>query len=99
MNLPQKSEYLFRLYIAGEASNSRLARANLDSICRQYLAGLYQVEIVDILDDPLRAIQDKILVTPTLIRLFPQPHIRLVGNLCERSKVVQVLGLGLKNEE
>jgi circadian clock protein KaiB len=98
MNLPQESVYQFRFYIAGEAPNSRLARAYLDSTCRQYLAGLCQVEIVDIVDDPLRAIQDKILVTPTLVRLFPQPHIRLVGNLSERGKVVQILAIGGFNE-
>jgi circadian clock protein KaiB len=98
MNLPQESVYQFRLYIAGEAPNSRMALANLDSICQEYLPDRFQVEIVDILDNPLRAIQDKILVTPTLVRLFPLPQIRMVGNLRERSKVVQLLALGLSNE-
>jgi hypothetical protein len=56
-----------RLYVANRSPNSVRAMANLDHICRECLdAGSYRLEIIDVLDDPLRAVRDKILVTPTL---------------------------------
>lgn len=86
--------WLFRLYIAGAAPNSIRAIANLHALGREYLAGNYDVEIVDILEDPLRAIADEVLVTPTLVKLSPGPASRVVGNLNQRERVLLALGLG-----
>ncbi len=93
MSLPNQQKWVFRLYIAGEAQNSRMALANLTDIRQAYRLEHYELEIVDILDDPLRAIRDGILVTPTLVRLCPEPVCKIIGNLSERSKVLQALGL------
>jgi len=84
---------VLRLYIAGEASNSKSALANLKAICQEYLGDRYQLEIVDILDEPLRALADGILVTPTLLKLSPSPVEKIIGNLSEREKVLLALGL------
>ena len=84
---------MFRLYIAGEAPNSRIAIANLAEIRKIYQLDPYELEIVDILVEPLRAFKDGILVTPTLVRLCPEPVCKIVGNLSERSKVLDALGL------
>jgi circadian clock protein KaiB len=93
MSLPNQQKWIFRLYVAGETRNSRMAVANLAEIRQAYRLDHYELEIIDILKDPLVAIRDGILVTPTLVRLCPEPVCKIVGNLSERSIVLQALGL------
>jgi circadian clock protein KaiB len=86
--------YVLRLYITGDAPNSVRARSNLAAITNERLAGReHTIEEIDVLKDPRRALADNILVTPTLVRLKPDPERRIVGNLSEREKVVAALGL------
>jgi len=82
-----------RLYVAGRAPNSVSAIANLDAICREYTDGQYRLEIIDVLENPKRALTEGVLVTPTLIKLSPGPADKLVGNLSDKSKTLLVLGL------
>ena len=98
MSPTEHQTWVFRLYIAGNAPNSRLAIANLAEIRQAYRLEHYELEIVDILEDPLVAIREGILVTPTLVKLCPEPVCKIVGNLSERSKVLQALGLSGGNE-
>ncbi len=84
---------LFRLYVAGETPNSARAMANLQFICQEHLQGRYRLEVVDILQEPLRALSEGVLVTPTLIRLSPLPVRKIVGDLSEPAAVLQALGL------
>jgi circadian clock protein KaiB len=71
----------FRLYVSGDTPNSTRALANLKSFCLLHLAGSYEIEIVDVFKDPKRALEDHILLTPTLVRLFPPPLLRVIGSL------------------
>jgi circadian clock protein KaiB len=84
---------LFRLYVADETPNSARAMANLKLICQEHLRGRYRLEVVDILQEPLRALSEGVLVTPTLIRLLPLPVRRIVGDLSEPAAVLRTLGL------
>jgi len=84
---------VIRLYVAGSAPNSVQAIANLGSICDEYLKDNYDLEIIDILKHPLRALVDGVLLTPTLAKVSPQPATKVVGNLSERSNVLLALGL------
>ncbi len=85
----------FRLYIAGEAPNSVIAINNLQAIIDNYLNdGHYKLDIVDVLKEPLRAIDDGVLLTPTLVKLSPLPSVKITGNLCKMDKVIKILGLG-----
>ena len=84
---------VMRLYIAGSAPNSLLAIANLEAICREHLKGIHKLEIVDILEQPLRAMADGVLVTPSLTKMSPPPAANIVGNLSDTSKVLHALGL------
>jgi circadian clock protein KaiB len=93
MGLTKQPKWVFRLYIAGDAPNSRMAMATLTDIRQSYDLDQYELEIIDILKDPLVAIRDGILITPTLVRLWPEPVCKIVGNLSERSIVLQALGL------
>lgn len=93
MKLQDERNWIFRLYTAGEAPNSLRAIANLAAIGQEYLQSCYKVEIVDILADPLHALNDGILVTPTLVRIAPPPIRKILGNLNDREKVLLALGL------
>jgi circadian clock protein KaiB len=90
---PVAAMRVMRLYVAGGAPNSVQAIANLEAICRQHLKGNYQLEIVDVFEQPLRALADGVIVTPSLIKLSPPPAARVVGNLSDQSKVLLALGL------
>ena len=82
-----------RLYVAGGAPNSVRAVANLAAICKEHLQSRFTLEIVDVLQFPLRALADGILVTPSLAKLSPAPAAKIVGNLSDRSNVLQALGI------
>lgn len=84
---------VMRLYVAGEAVNSRLARSNLATICKESLLGKFELEVVDVLEEPRRALADGILVTPSLAKVAPRPAATIVGNLSDRSSVIRALGL------
>ena len=87
-------QLLLRLYVAGESPNSAHARRNLAEVCKAYaLSERIELEIVDVLDDPLRMLSDAISVTPMLLRLAPSPVVRLVGDLSDRGLLLEVLGL------
>ncbi len=84
---------LFRLYVADETPNSVRAVANLQAICQEHLRDCYRLELVDILQEPLRALSEGVLVTPTLVRLSPLPVRKIVGDLSNRTAVLLALGL------
>lgn len=83
-----KSKLIFRLYITNQAPSSTRAIANLRTICEQYFRDAYELEIVDTVHNPLRAIQDGIVVTPTLIKVAPEPSWSIVGDLSEDARVL-----------
>lgn len=83
------------LYIANGAPNSLQAVANLAAICKDLPARSFELEIVDVLSDPQRALADGVLVTPSLNKLSPSPTARIVGNLNDRPTVLRTLGLGM----
>jgi circadian clock protein KaiB len=89
----QTAPFWLRLYIVGRAPNSTRAIANLQAISDQFLSGRCRVEIIDVLDDPRRALADGILVTPTLVKLTPLPVQKIVGNLTDHARVCFALGL------
>lgn len=80
-----------RLYIAGAAPNSTRAVDNLKALCNAHFADGCTVEIIDVLKEPLRALNDDILVTPTLIKLAPGPHMRIIGDLSDATRVLSAL--------
>ena len=87
---------VMRLYIAGRAPNSVKAIANLEAICRQHLKDSYKLEIVDVCEHPRRALEDGILVTPSLTKLSPTPSANVIGNLSDTGSVLAALGVQLQ---
>lgn len=88
-----RGAYLFRLYLAGGAPNSVRALANLYAICRQHYPESHHIEIIDVLREPLRALAEAILVTPTLVKVSPAPELQIIGNLSDEAEVLRALGL------
>lgn len=88
--LPQ---YKFRLYLAGDAFNSAQALVNLRTLCRIYLPDRHVIEIVDVFQEPKRALDDGIFMTPTLVKLAPLPTKKIVGTLNHTATVLTALGL------
>lgn len=91
------NKYILKLYITGNSIKSQLAIANLLRICREELNEHYSVEIIDVLEQPEIAEQEKILVTPTLIKQLPPPLQRIIGDMSNRQKVL--LGLDVISTE
>lgn len=85
----------FRLYVAGELSNSRHAEANLQAFCRERLPDRHRIEILDVFDDPQRAMADGILLTPQLVVVCSRRTLRLVGDLADTAVLAQAIGAGI----
>lgn len=83
----------FRLYVAGDAPNSRQAVSNLAALCRSHLVGQHDIEIVDVLREPHIALAASVFMTPTLTRISPVPPVRIVGTLSQTEIVMLALGL------
>ena len=87
------NKFKLRLYVTGKTPKSERAIANLNEICERDLKGLYQLQIIDVLESPQLAENEKILATPTLIKDLPPPLKRIIGDLSNSEKVL--LGLDL----
>lgn len=86
--------FSFILYVAGDASNSLQAIANLAQICQTHLPDRHEIEIVDVLLEPKRALTESIFMTPMLVADSPYPGHRIVGTLSNTEPILQILGLG-----
>ncbi|MDR3387915.1 MAG: circadian clock KaiB family protein [Rudaea sp.] len=91
--MKRAAAFKFRLYIADDTQNSARALANLSALCRAYLPDRYEIEVVDVFQEPRRALADGILMTPTLVKLVPAPVRKIVGTLNQMQLVLQALDL------
>ena len=94
-NAGQLPALVLRLYVAGDAPNSARARANLTRLLSNLDPARYELEVVDCLDEPARALGDGVLVTPTLLRVDPPPQRTIVGSLSAADHVADALDLDL----
>jgi circadian clock protein KaiB len=90
-NPPER--FALRLYVTGTTPRSMLAIKNLRHICEKYLAGMYDLEVIDIYQYPEVAAQAQIIAAPTLIKLSPAPLRRAIGDLSNEDKVLFTLNL------
>ena len=89
-----KEIWELRLYIAGQTPKSILALKNITKYCRENLDGKYMIEIVDLLVNPRLAEGDQIFAIPTLVRKFPVPLRKIIGDLSNEEKVL--VGLNIR---
>lgn len=93
-NATPKNAYVLRLYITGQSSLSSSSVRNLLRVCRNHLEGRYEIQVIDICQQPELAREAQIIATPTLVKARPAPLRKLVGNLSNQQQVLE--GLGLK---
>ena len=86
--------YQLRLYVAGQTPKSVLAFTNLKQICEEHLQGRYEIEIIDLVENPQLARGDQILAIPTLVRRLPEPIKKIIGDLSNIERVL--VGLDLR---
>lgn len=86
--------YLLKLYITGQTPRSRRAIDNLRRICEDELPGKYEMHVIDVLEWPQLAEDEKIFATPTVVKELPIPIRRIIGDLSDADKVL--LGLDLQ---
>ena len=80
--------WILRLYVAGQTPKSLAAFANLKRICEEHLAGQYEIEVIDLLENPQLAAGDQILAIPTLVRQLPPPVRKIIGDLSNTERVL-----------
>ena len=91
---PERTVYVFHLYISGASPRSQRALANIKEICEEHLKGRYDLKVIDIFQSPAQIKRDHIVGAPTLIRKSPLPVRRFIGdNLCEKNKLFTGLGI------
>ncbi len=89
----QPGKILLRLYVAGNSPRSQIAIENLHQLCEANLDGDYQLEVVDIYQQPELARQQQIIATPTLVKYLPQPRKVMVGDFARKERFMACLGL------
>lgn len=90
---PGQKAYVLKLFVTGILPNSVRAIANIKAICNKYLKNGYELDIIDIYQLPDLAISEEIIAVPLLIKKFPLPEKRLIGDLSDTDKVLKALNL------
>jgi circadian clock protein KaiB len=85
--------YKLRLYVTGVTPNSTRAISNLTKFCELYLKGKYELEVIDVYQQPEIAETDQIIAIPLLVKKWPLPQRRLVGDLSDTKKILRGLNL------
>ena len=84
--------FILRLYVAGQTAKAIAAFDNLKTICEAELKGRYEIEVIDLLENPKLAREDQIVALPTLVRKLPPPLRKIIGDLSDTERVL----VGLK---
>ncbi len=87
-------KYVLRLYVTGTTIRSARAISNIKEICEEHLKGRYDLEVIDLYQQPVLAVGEKILAAPTLIKKLPPPLRKLVGDMSNTERVL--LGLDIQ---
>jgi len=84
-----------RLYVAGQSPKSVAAFANLKRLCEEHLAGEFEIEVIDLIENPRLAKDDQIVAIPTLVRKLPEPIRKIIGDLSDTERTL--VGLHLRS--
>ena len=95
---PSVAKYVMRLYVAGASDRSRRAILRARELCAAELDGRFELEVIDVYQQPILARDGQIVATPTLVREFPPPVRRLIGNLSHTTHLFVGLDLDTKRK-
>lgn len=87
----RKGIYVLRLFVTGASPNSARAISNLKKICEEYLKDSYELEIVDVYQQPIVAMNEQLIALPMLVKISPGMERRLIGDLSDKQKVLNGL--------
>jgi circadian clock protein KaiB len=90
---PKDERYVLRLFVTGTTNRSQRAIANMRKICEENLAGRFDLEVIDIYQNPEATRDLQVIATPTLVKILPEPLRRIIGDLSDREKVLAGLNL------
>jgi circadian clock protein KaiB len=93
------NKFLLKLYVTGDTPRAERAITNLRQICEHELPDQYELVIIDVLENPQLAEEEKIMVTPTLVRELPPPRRRIIGDLTDTARVLLGLNLNYSIEQ
>jgi circadian clock protein KaiB len=88
-------QWQLRLYVAGQTPKSITAFANLQRLCEEYVAGEFEIEVIDLVENPRLAKDDQIVAIPTLVRKLPKPIRKIIGDLSDTERTL--VGLQLRS--
>lgn len=91
-------KYFLRLFITGTSPHSVLAVNNVKHICETYLAGRYELEIIDMYQQPQLAAEEQVIAAPTLIKKHPHPLKKLIGDMSDTERVLSGLDVSLDKQ-
>lgn len=87
------TRYVLVLYVAGQSPKSVNAVSNIKKICEEHLQGRYQLDVIDLYQQPQLALGEQIIAVPTLLRKLPSPSRRIIGDLSNTERVLAGLDL------
>lgn len=90
---PETAHYRLRLFVTGTTPKSARAIRNIRAICEENLFGRYDLEVIDIYQHPEHVRTEQIIVTPTLVKQFPPPVRKLIGDLSDTARVLAALDI------
>ena len=93
------AKYILKLYITGQKVNSEKAIKNLKAVLDTQLKWLYSLEVIDVLKHPQLAEEDKILATPTVMKVSPPPARKIIGDFSDKEKVLSGLDLTIEKKK
>ena len=95
----KEERYTLRLYVTGTTPRSNRAIVNIRKICEEHLAGRYELEVIDIYQQPILAEGEQIIAAPTLIKSLPLPLRRFIGDMSNTERILVGLDLRLEEEK
>ena len=93
----RRAKYILRLYVSGSSTRSLLAVHNLKKICEEHLPD-YDLEVIDIYENPAAAREEQIIAAPTLVKRLPRPLRKFVGDLSNTQKILVGLDIYKRQE-
>jgi circadian clock protein KaiB len=97
VTLPSRTKYVLRLYVTGMTQKSTRAITNVQKLCEEYLKGCYELEVIDMYQQPKLAKGEQIIATPTLIKKLPLPLRKLIGDMSDTERFL--VGIDLKSKK
>jgi len=85
---PGSPEFVLHLFVSGQTARSTRAIVNVRNACEQYLKGRYELKVVDVLLDPRIAAEEQLIALPTLVKKFPKPNARFIGDLSSTDRLL-----------